>query len=169
MKQLIIRNIITLVFALSLLTINCSRRTISAAEKAEIETPLVEKGFAHALPNNSMSLSQGVIILQARGYGRSEKKAIQNAQEVAYETLLFTGCPGSVQERPLIPNKEKSYQKHKRYLNSFFKKKTYERFTAEVHTTEPYSGKVVSLIITINHQALRRELEQNNIISKFGI
>ena len=61
----------------------------------------------------------GTISLRVLSYGKKSKEAMNNAEKVAIQTILFRGIPGSNQvEYPLVGVNEKAIQEqHGAYFN----------------------------------------------------
>lgn len=123
---------------------------------------------------NYVYSSDGAITLNAIGVGKNKEKAITDAEINAFEVLLFRGVPESKQKIALVGTNEiEGKQKHQTYFDKFYKGLRYKTFLmSSIPTTNAskISGglKSIAVDIKINVSALRKDLEQNNIIRKFG-
>jgi hypothetical protein len=130
-----------------------------------------------------------ILILRVLGYGGNENTAIEDAQIRAIETLCFRGVPNSNISKPLIGyNENQLIQQNKSYFNHFF---GYKRFLTFISETSFIGGQtqkviatkidkkkgnkqdmvdalVVAVDVYINVKPLRKDLEQNKVIRKFG-
>lgn len=129
------------------------------------------------LPNSSVnyiSEKDGAITMRAIGYGANQQDAISEAEKNAVNVLLFRGLPESEQKMALIgTNESEEVEKNKHYFEKFYTQKRYKTFimsSVPVSEFAKQNGgtKRLTLDIKINLTALRKDLEQNNIIRKFG-
>jgi hypothetical protein len=114
----------------------------------------------------------GAVTVNSKGYGKNENAAITDAQENAFNIVLFKGIPGSELSVPLVVNENEAKSKNKEYFNKFFGNGGYQNFLMSSILTEApskdKSGVFCSVDLKINIKSLRIDLEQNNIIRKFG-
>jgi hypothetical protein len=88
--------------------------------------------------------------------------------------LLFRGLPESEQKIALIgTNESNEKEKHKDYFNNFYIDKRYKTFMMSSIPTSNLTRhkggkKSISVDVKINLVSLRKDLEENNIIRKFG-
>jgi len=88
--------------------------------------------------------------------------------------LLFRGLPESEQKSALIgTNEAEEIEKNKQYFEKFYTQKRYKTFimsSVPVSTLTKQDGGAKSMAsdIKVNLVALRNDLEQNNVIRKFG-
>lgn len=126
-----------------------------------------------------VNAQNGVLTVSAVGSGGSASALQENAERNALEALLFRGIPGSQQHEPLISEDQQAvYRTQPNYLRSFFNDKQYRRFITrseadsrvETSRQRPTDGrgKTQHWLIDINLAALRRDLEANQVIRKFG-
>ena len=114
----------------------------------------------------------GTIGLNSTGYGKNRVHAIEDAQKNALNILIFKGVPGSEMNLPLVQNESETRSKYSEYFKTFFDRQYYKMYV--VSSTESSalvkSGRLkkISVDVKINYVSLRKELEQNNIIRKFG-
>ena len=118
------------------------------------------------------STEKGTTFVSSCGYGKVlDKKAYLAAVKNAFETLMFRGIPGSEVTVALIDNETTAKTNFKKYFDDFFVGGRYKSFITSIHETKPtkeFKKKKACLEIKINHIALRKDLEQNNVIRKFG-
>ena len=114
----------------------------------------------------------GTITVESGGIGKNENEAIAEAQKRAFNILLFKGLPGTELNVPLIDNEYEATSKHRDYFQNFFEHNYYSTFMMEssvVSSSKIKGGGAMALIdLKINYNSLRKDLEQNNIIRKFG-
>ncbi len=120
-----------------------------------------------------VSETKGTITLRSSGTGKNIDEANANAARNVFFVLLYRGVPESDINSALIdvPEQE-AQQQFKPYLEAFFDKR-YETFiTNAVQSGDVIKGKhrtrSVYLDITVNVQALRKDLEDNKVTRKFG-
>jgi hypothetical protein len=112
--------------------------------------------------------------MRAIGTGNNQNDAFADAEKNAFNIVLFRGLPGSMQKMALIGTDE-SVQKttFKDYFDEFYGNARYMTF---VMSSIPESDLMmqkdstvsIAVDIKINLNALRADLEQQNIIRKFG-
>ncbi|MFK8006180.1 MAG: hypothetical protein AB8H03_07410 [Saprospiraceae bacterium] len=120
--------------------------------------------------------SSGLISIQSVGYGKDDKVAKKNAFQTAFNTILFKGLPGfSALKNPLINDETKARRANPKYFKTLFEENGYLQFVTNQEVTEllgkgdTKKSRIVKQTFTINYKLLRRHLEQNNIIRKFGL
>ena len=114
----------------------------------------------------------GIVALKSVGYGNGRNSATEDAQKKAFFALLYRGIPNSDYSYPLIENEVTFKNNFPNFNETFFKSAVYKSFIISniessnlINTSK---GNKLYLDITINYEALRRYLEQNSIIRKFG-
>jgi hypothetical protein len=116
--------------------------------------------------------SQGSIAVKSVGFGNNQETAEVNAEQNAFYVVLFRGIPGTEQNIPLVENEQESKSKHVKYFENFFEKGYYKTFMMSSiissKLSKSNSGKTITLNVKININSLRKDLEQNQIIRKFG-
>jgi hypothetical protein len=114
----------------------------------------------------------GTMTVKSQGFGRKENAAITDAQKNAFNTLLFRGIPGTEFSVPLIDNENEARSNNMEYFTKFFEEGYYHNFIMSSTLSEApvkvKGGKLYSVEIKINYNSLKTELEQNNIVRKFG-
>lgn len=123
---------------------------------------------------NFVTEQSGTITVRVIGYGSNIDKAKSDAELKAINTILFLGLPESIQKSGLVVKSEfETTFKNSTYFQSFYGKNGYRNFImSSIPTTELIKSKggkkSVGVDIKINVSALRNDLEQNQIIRKFG-
>ena len=114
----------------------------------------------------------GTISLNSKGFGKDVSAAIIDAQVNAFNIVLFKGIPSTDLNVPLIENENDVISKYAEYFADFFGRGFYQNFLMASTLNEPptkvKNGKSCSVDLKINIKALRIDLEQHNIIRKFG-
>jgi len=116
--------------------------------------------------------NSGVYIVRAFGYAKKSKDAVLEAEKNAFRVVLFKGLPGTDLSVPLVENESSSMSQNKSFYDKFFDGGGYRSFI--MNRNDSYTPKKIrngyqsEVTIKINIAALRRELEQNQIIRKFG-
>lgn len=118
----------------------------------------------------------GTVTVLCSGFARKKSaESAKDAFDAAFYALLFRGIPGSQYELPMIPNEMEKKDDpvikallDKDYM-SFVIKSSLQGEEKKVRKEDGVKGIMTTHKITINCDALRRYLEQNNVIRKFGI
>lgn len=140
---------------LSILT-NCSYKTVPTASV------------------NLVSGNNEVVTLRAIGFGVNTEDAIHDAEKNAFNVILFRGLPGTEVKIGLVgTNETAEIEKNQEYFIKFYKGQRYKTFVMSSIPTSDLinnkgSKKSIAVDIKINVVALKRDLEQNNIIRRFG-
>jgi hypothetical protein len=115
---------------------------------------------------------QGTIVVESTGYGKNQSEALVDAQITAIKVLLFKGLPGTELNVPLIENENAAKSKHNEYFQNLFQQGNYVKFimssTESANTIRKTNNNKITLDIKINYNSLRQDLEQNQVIRKFG-
>ena len=116
--------------------------------------------------------AQGTIAVKSTGYGKSQSDAVIDAQKNAFKVLLFKGLPGTELNVPLIENENDAISKHAAYFKKFFDEGNYKTFmmssTESSNLIKMKGTKKITVDVKINYNSLRKDLEQNQLIRKFG-
>lgn len=115
----------------------------------------------------------GTVILNASGYGRNYEAAVHDAKVNAFQVLLFKGIPGSELRFPLVDDEVVSKERHKEYYENLLDKESYRRFIIRsdenpMSLVKVKGSKKIVVHMTIDYISLRKDLEQKQIIRKFG-
>ena len=128
-------------------------------------------GFVKYEPGADM----GMISLTSSGFGKKKADCLKDAYKEAFTALLFQGIPGSQYEFPLVPDgsDKKEHPAIKTLLNegymSFVAGSTVISENKKTKRLDGAKGLMIVQKITVNYEALRKYLEQNQVIRKFGI
>lgn len=126
----------------------------------------------HQVPNiGIISENKGEVILKA--VTENNTKGIEEAQKSAIKTILFKGIANSSSLNvPLVANESQSLAEYKDYYDNLLNKGFYKTFilsSQESGVSKNPNGKnKLVLVMKINVNALRRDLEQHSVIRKFG-
>jgi len=116
--------------------------------------------------------AQGTIAVKSTGYGKNQTDAVMDAQKNAFKVLLFKGIPGTELNVPLIENENDAKSKHADYFKKFFDEGNYKTFmmssTESSNLIKMKGTKKIAVDVKINYNSLRKDLEQNQLIRKFG-
>jgi len=117
----------------------------------------------------------GVLNVRSTGYCTKtdfKDQCIDATQQQAFSMLFYRGIPGSQQNTPLISIDEKDKSTNDKFLKDFFTSGRYKTF---IISSAPVSElikqrqqKKIIVDLGINLAAIRRELEHNKVIPKFG-
>ena len=114
----------------------------------------------------------GTIAVKSTGYGKNRDAAITEAQKNAFNIILFKGLPGTELSVPLVENEDEAKSKNGEYFKKFFEQGNYKTFmmssTESSDLLNVKGGKKISVDVKINYSSLRKDLEQNQVIRKFG-
>jgi hypothetical protein len=117
---------------------------------------------------------KGYKFIKVWGTAGSIKKAMDRALQDAVAACIFTGVPGKpeVSAVPPICSSSATYEQNKKYFDTFFKKGVFMQFVKNVNSNYPSGennikvkgGRKVCLYVLVNYDALRKKLENDNII-----
>lgn len=112
------------------------------------------------------------ITVVAEAQAENIDKAAAFAERLAVENLLFKGIPKSNQERALVSNEAAAKQKNPAFFEDFILNKGYQAYMTESIMEDDYVNGGVHFVkqhIVFDLTNMRRYLEKNSIIGKFGI
>lgn len=116
----------------------------------------------------------GVIAVTALGYGKNIKEANNDAFRTAFENILFQGVPGfEPLELPMVSQADGA-ESNRSFFDRFFEEGTYLRFISrqeeavEIGKVEGSRNIIVSKSMNINYRALKKHLQQQGAVRKFG-
>ena len=117
---------------------------------------------------------EGEITVTSTGIGKKQFKSAKDAESAVFYTIFFRGVPGSQYELPMVPNEME--KKDDPVIVELLKGKYRSFLIASTLVSEKSQkkrykkkGNVATYRITVNCMALRKYLEQNGVIRKFGI
>lgn len=113
------------------------------------------------------------ITLRSTGYGESKGESIKNAEISAFKNLFFRGIPSSNFSKPLIDIDEtKATSKNQSYFDNFYNNRM-KTFISSSYQSTPFQKKggiyATTVDLKINVGILKRDLEENGVIRKFGL
>ena len=127
--------------------------------------------FAQTSEVKYNSYVDGVITVNTIGFGNNKSESIYQAEKNAFEVLFFRGLPESPLNKPLIDNEQVKNEKSS-FFKSFYSENRYKSFITYSNLMSEYTKKqqsISNIEMSINVSALRKELESNGIIKKFGL
>lgn len=114
----------------------------------------------------------GTIAVKSSVYAKNRENAIEDAQRNAFNVILFKGIPGTDLNVPLVENESEAKSKHGDYFKKLLDQGDYNKYMMSSafnsESAKVKGGIWVSLDIKINYNSLRKDLEQNQIVRKFG-
>lgn len=114
----------------------------------------------------------GTIAVKSTGYGNNQTDAVSDAQKNAFKVILFKGLPGTELNVPLIENENEAKSKYSDYFKKFFDDEHYKTFmmssTESSNLIKMKGLNKITVDVKINYNSLRKDLEQNQLIRKFG-
>lgn len=123
-----------------------------------------------------ISEANGCISLQVTAYGKKSIEAIERAEKLAIEQLLFRGIPDSETfNHPLIDTREDEIlTTHTDYFERLFQENRYKGFVVSSTIVSKLAKditkrKSLTINLTINVKTFKRDLENYCIIRKFGL
>ena len=120
-----------------------------------------------------ISEKNGTITVRTEGTDKKVPDAISGAEKLVFYSVFFQGIPGSSLKTGLIDIPEaEAEQKFKDYFDFFYKNRYFD-FVTSVNQNgnvvkEKHHKKSIYFDVTINVNALRKDLEDNQVIRKFG-
>lgn len=121
--------------------------------------------------NFAAASEPGTLLVHAAGYGSTQQEALINAEQNAFNNLIFKGIPGSQYRLPMVGNDAGIRKTHEKYFQNLIDQKGYKAF---MMSSEPGSFKArkgaknLLATVKINVDALRRDMEQQNVLRKLG-
>ncbi len=113
------------------------------------------------------------ISVRSSGIGKDETQAKYQAERLAFENLFFRGISSSNYNKPLVGIDEKEQlQKHANYFNEFFNRRMQTFILSSFQSTPKQKSKGVvhlTMDLKINTKSLKKDLEENGVIRKFGL
>ncbi|MEM6361459.1 MAG: hypothetical protein AAGA64_04515 [Bacteroidota bacterium] len=125
--------------------------------------------------NDSQIINNSLINLRSVGYGNTEEDAKYDAMRRAVDMVLFQGIADhdSPVKDGLISNPERAKETHKSFFKNFYGQREYMSFIPNsvlVSSGKKAKGiKPVTVNMSVNVRALRKRLEREGIVRKFGL
>ena len=120
------------------------------------------------------SSTSKTVTLRCVGYGKKAKPAATDAELSAVRTVLFVGVHDTPFSMPLIQESQQSAEfRFDDFFNNFYNK-DYKNFIESSIVVIPFGKnavktKCITVDVCVRVCALRKYLEDNNIIRKFGL
>jgi hypothetical protein len=116
--------------------------------------------------------AQGTIGVKSTGYGTNKKDAVEDAHKNAFQIILFKGIPGTELNIPLVENENAARSKNGEYFTRLLEGGNYRSFLMSSNESsglmKSQGTKKINVDMKINYNSLRKDLEQNQVIRKFG-
>ena len=121
---------------------------------------------------------QGLLTVSATGFGERQVNAEKDARRLALERLLYTGIPDVTvtdARLPLIPNSTSLSAAQKRAVERLIAPPASDRYFIGMSKDSDGAARASNLrkqqafLFQINYDLLRRDLESQGIIRKFGL
>ncbi|MDG1037027.1 MAG: hypothetical protein P8O87_09340 [Crocinitomicaceae bacterium] len=124
--------------------------------------------------NYERSTDTGLITLTSTGYYKgTHNDALREAEEQAFETILFRGVPGSQIPNPMLGTDEVEIKaKNQSYFNEFYgnrRCRTFITSSNEMGSSSKQGFKSVTVQLIINFKTLRKDLEAKGLKRGFGL
>lgn len=120
------------------------------------------------------SSDRETVTFRVVGYGSNTKKATIDAEISAIKTICFTGAAGTTFAMPLVSSGEsKSVSDNSEFFNSFYSEQYRNFIESSIAVSNPCKDaskrKCQTFDVKIRARELRKYLEQNGVIRKFGL
>ena len=120
-----------------------------------------------------VSEQNGTITIRTDGTNKKLSDAITDAEKYVFYTIFYHGIPGSTLKNGLMDKPEAEVEEsNKEYFKTFYENRYQLFITNIVQNGNIMKGKhrkkSIFFDITVNIDALRRELENNQVIRKLG-
>lgn len=153
-------------YNLSIISILCFISTNCGGSKTDYN-------FASAKVAYLSSEGMETLSVRSSGVGENESQARYQAERLAFENLFFRGIAGSPYSKPLVGiNETEELNKNASYFNSFFNNRMQTFILSSYQSTPKQKSKgtvYLTMDLKINTRSLKKDLETNGIIRKFGL
>jgi len=116
--------------------------------------------------------TQGTMTVRSIGKAKKLKDAVMQAEVNVFDVMLYRGLPETDVSTPLISDESEAKAVNPNYFQQFFDGFGYKKFIMSSVESSPVTKKKgvhsATLDIKVNIKALRKDLENNGIIRKFG-
>ena len=112
-----------------------------------------------------------LVTVSSQHHGSSGEQAQMFAERNALENLLFKGIAGCY-EVPIVPDEQVSMRTHSAFYEWLITGREYERYITDRTAVQASSSGglvTINMKITFDVPALRKEMEKQGVIKKFGI
>lgn len=121
----------------------------------------------------SLTAPVGMIWIQAVGFGKKEVEAQRDAEVAALEALLFQGIANTQFSMPMVEGGVASREQHAAFYKTFFEQQGYRQFVSKTQLVQGLTkfkgGRKLVTRVLVDVNGLRRHLESNGVIRKFGM
>lgn len=154
------KKILMLIFMLSLAPLTSVAQRVSPSD--------------YARKVNYVSEAKGQLTVRSIGWGKKDAHAIADAEMRAIETVLFVGLPEAQKHGAMVENESQALSLHNAFFDALLDGQGYKKFvmnsTAKGDLSKQKGEKMKSMPVdvTINTNALKKYLEQSDIIRGFG-
>lgn len=136
--------------------------------------PYSHEVHASQVDDANLKSDPGTVWITSVGFGANEIKAQRDAEKAAVGILIFQGLPGTQFTLPMVDNEAASRTEHAELYKALFDDEGYRTFvmkTASISglTKMKKGGKKLETRILVDVNGLRRHLENNKVIRKFGL
>ncbi len=112
------------------------------------------------------------ITVVSSAYAETKARAVVYAERNALENILFRGIPGSSQESPMVADEQTAQSNHSQALQRLIQDGLYQQFVIQSYVDQSSpagKGVAVDQIVKFDLHALRKHLEKEGVIRKFGL
>lgn len=118
-----------------------------------------------------MKTANNVLTVESEQSAENIQKAIAFAEINALENILYRGIPGSSQEHPIITDEVSAQKNSPLVLKGLIFNNGYKIFLTESELLETFKGNGIITVrqkVSFDINALKKFLEKNEVIQKFG-
>lgn len=120
------------------------------------------------------SSDRETVTFRVVGYGSNTKKTTKDAEISAIKTICFIGADGSTYAIPLVASGEsKAVSDNSAFFNSFYSEQYRNFIESSIAVSnlgkDASKRKCQTFDVKIRAEKLRKYLEQNGVIRKFGL
>ncbi|NBA85015.1 hypothetical protein GVN16_04550 [Emticicia sp. CRIBPO] len=121
---------------------------------------------------NYLTYTKSELTVTSEHAAENVGKAISYAEINALENILFRGIPGSPSEAPLISDEIEAVKNHKQILNTFIFETGCKEYVTKSETISRERQGTLTFVkqkVTFDLNGIRKFLEKNNIVKRFGL
>ncbi len=121
---------------------------------------------------SAVSHERSIIKVQSSSKAANDDAAVNFAERQAFENILYKGIPNSNQEVALIGSETKAWADNKLVMKSLITDRGYLQYIISSKTVDLVRENGVSFVkqnVEIDLAALRKYLERESVIKKFGL
>ena len=145
---------------------------------ASIGAALQAQPYSHevrsaTIDDPSLTAPVGMIWIRAVGFGKKEVEAQRDAEVAALEALLFQGIANTQFSMPMVEGGVASREQHAAFYKTFFEQQGFRQFVSKTQLVQGLTkfkgGRKLVTRVLVDVNGLRRHLESNGVIRKFGM